>query len=431
MESEKHKLNILNLATEDTWGAGIASVYYNELFNKAGHNSWLFVKQSRSSLNHVLKIEKAHTNIFIQLYIKIINRLSRIKTKHFFDPKYFFFNIDESKEYINTKEILDALTFKPDVIILHWISTFVNSKTINELVNATKAKIVWLMLDNAPLTGGCHFPWDCKGFHTDCSNCPAILISSKKKIAINNLALKKEFLPNSLEIITCSEFDFIKAKKASLFINKPIHKILIPVNEKKYKPADKTKAKHFFNIDANKKVIFYGTIKLNNIRKGGSYFLNAISILQKELKQEGRSLDEWFILVAGSDLKDAKNQIEIPLIEVGFLSEDNLIKAYQAADVFISTSIEDSGPLMINQSIMCATPVVSFAMGVALDLVITGETGYRAKLKDTFDLAKGVKYVLELNDMEYMKLSGKCRNIGLELCKSEEQVAKLVEIFKN
>jgi glycosyltransferase involved in cell wall biosynthesis len=45
---------------------------------------------------------------------------------------------------------------------------------------------------------------------------------------------------------------------------------------------------------------------------------------------------------------------------------------------------------MINESIMCGTPVVSFRMGVAEDLIINGETGYIVKLKNIRDLANGI-----------------------------------------
>ena len=59
----------------------------------------------------------------------------------------------------------------------------------------------------------------------------------------------------------------------------------------------------------------------------------------------------------------------------------------------VHLSIEDSGPMMINESIMCGTPVVCFDMGVARDLVHTGRTGYRAALRDSSDLAFGIREV--------------------------------------
>jgi glycosyltransferase involved in cell wall biosynthesis len=108
-----------------------------------------------------------------------------------------------------------------------------------------------------------------------------------------------------------------------------------------------------------------------------------------------------------------------------------IASAYQAADVYVCPSIEDSGPMMINQSIMCGTPVVSFEMGVALDLVVTGKTGYRAKLKDTGDMAKGILDILTLDEDNYKIMSVNCRELALKLCSPDVQSEKIENILRN
>lgn len=425
------KLNILNLATSVDGGAGAFSLYFNELLNNNGYNSWLFIKQAESLNSTIISVEKPQTNKLFKLLDRLIKRLNYTKRTKLFKHKYFFFKTNESKEYVSAKEIISKLTFKPDVIIVHWVSGFVNTKTICDLANATNAKIYWYMIDNSPITGGCHYPWECLGFHTDCSNCPAIIRSSKMYIPKKNLAFKKEFIPFNSELIAASEHDWLRARQSLLFKNKKIHKVLSSVDDKKYSLIDKYIPRSFFEIDQTKKVIFYAAAQINNIRKGSIYFIEAMSILQNKLFNEEKQLDDWLILIAGKDIDKFKADIDIPIKSLGFLDEEKLVKAYQAADIFVSTSIEDSGPLMINQSIMCGTPVVSFEMGVALDLVITGETGYRAKLKDSDDLAKGIKSILELNIENYNIMSENCRKLGLDLLHPGVQLEKLNSIFHN
>ena len=117
---------------------------------------------------------------------------------------------------------------------------------------------------------------------------------------------------------------------------------------------------------------------------------------------------------------------------LGYLDNNYAIaSAYQAADVFICPSIEDSGPMMINQSIMCGTPVVSFEMGVSVDLVITGETGYRAKIKDSGDMAQGISEILKLNSDNYYDLSLRCRKHALNLYSPEARKKIFEELMKN
>ncbi|MFC1760092.1 glycosyltransferase, partial [Candidatus Neomarinimicrobiota bacterium] len=110
-------------------------------------------------------------------------------------------------------------------------------------------------------------------------------------------------------------------------------------------------------------------------------------------------------------------------------NNERLASAFQAADLFVCPSIEDAGPMMINQSIMCGTPVVSFKMGVALDLIHTGITGYRATLRDINDMATGIKYILELDEKSYCKISQNCRELGLKLCHPKVRIESLMNIF--
>jgi glycosyltransferase involved in cell wall biosynthesis len=69
-------------------------------------------------------------------------------------------------------------------------------------------------------------------------------------------------------------------------------------------------------------------------------------------------------------------------------------------------------------------------MGVSLDLVINGETGYRAKLKDSSDMASGILKILKLNSGEYSKMSINCRNLALKLCSPETRMGALENLLK-
>ena len=85
---------------------------------------------------------------------------------------------------------------------------------------------------------------------------------------------------------------------------------------------------------------------------------------------------------------------------------------------------------MVNQSIMCGTPVVSFAQGVSLDIVISGKTGYRARLKDSGDMAKGLYDILKMPDAEYAKMKNSCREIALELYHPQVSTKQWLKILK-
>jgi glycosyltransferase involved in cell wall biosynthesis len=57
--------------------------------------------------------------------------------------------------------------------------------------------------------------------------------------------------------------------------------------------------------------------------------------------------------------------------------------------------------MMVSEALACGTPVVGFDMGLVSNMVINGFNGYRAILKDSNDLAKGIQTILELSKEEY------------------------------
>ena len=79
---------------------------------------------------------------------------------------------------------------------------------------------------------------------------------------------------------------------------------------------------------------------------------------------------------------------------------------------------------------MCGTPVVSFEMGAAFDFVHNNITGYRARLKDSDDLAFGIELIMSLDDEEYKKIAVNCRNLALEKCSKEVVMEKWKEILE-
>lgn len=159
-------------------------------------------------------------------------------------------------------------------------------------------------------------------------------------------------------------------------------------------------------------------------RKGLKELIESLKILKEKIDDPS----QIHLAIAGNNLTGFEALLPFSYTKLGYLDHNNLPKAFQAADVFVSPSIEDSGPMMVNQSIMCGTPVVSFEIGVALDLVHNNETGYKAKLKNTEDFAAGIESILRLSPSDYNKMSNNCRKIGLENFSSSIFTNKLMKI---
>ncbi|MDR3058027.1 MAG: glycosyltransferase [Prevotella sp.] len=398
-------MNILNIATTDSGGAGKASVAINSILKNGGYNSKLIVRYKATQDANIISIHSNFSDIIYRQFLKIISKITEgNKIKEY----YFFAHLNLRS--FNAINILKKSGFIPDVIMLHWIAQFIDIKTIRKLYELTGVQIYWLMMDNAPLTGGCHYPWECKGFYCDCKDCPGVYYN--KKGIYRYFQKKRKYLDGIVNFISFSQTDFDRLKKAAVLKHNEAFHLLGPVDENDFCPAkNRRDIKNTLGLKGEK-VIFAGAIDLTEQRKGLSYLVEALSILEEKYK-----IDNIILLLASTKIDGLK--INIPIKFLGYLNESSLIKVYQAADVFLCTSIEDSGPLMINQSISCGTPVVSFNVGVAPDLVQEDITGYRAKLKDADELAYGLYKVLTMKTDDYETMRKNCRQLAMDKLSKE------------
>ena len=349
------------------------------------------------------------------------------------DPKYCIFELNEQKQFYKTRKLLKNADFIPQIIVILFAKDFINIKNIYELYQKTNSPVLWVMFDMAPLTGGCHYAWDCEGYKKSCGNCPGLFSANPFDITYKNLTYKKDFIDRTnIQIIAGSEWQYRQARESSLFKDKRIHKILISVDPAIFKPGDKPEIRTKLGIPPDRKVIFFGALGLDSARKGMKYLLESLTKLKEMIGEDSEFTQQIFLLTAGNGFDKIRDYLPFDYKSMGLLDNTyGIASCYQAADIFICPSIEDSGPTMINQSLMCGTPVVSFEMGVASDLVKTDETGYLARIKDSKDLAQGVFNILMLNRANFDKLSENCRNLALKLCSPEIQINKFEKIIQS
>lgn len=90
------------------------------------------------------------------------------------------------------------------------------------------------------------------------------------------------------------------------------------------------------------------------------------------------------------------SELGISTISLGYISSDRLKSiAFSAADLFIFPTRADNLPLVLQESMACGTPMVSFKIGGVLDLVRHKVTGYLAAPEDTGDFCNGIVTLLE------------------------------------
>lgn len=419
--------NIIHFSHGDSYGASSAALRIHKHYKKNGFNSLFFCKKKKTNDdNNVIEINFKFKDLFFRLVSWIEKKLNLFKRE------YYFF--DKNRNILNDiAQIEKYITINPDIIILHWISGFIDLKVIKQLKEKYNCKVYWYLMDMGPMTGGCHYSNNCSGYNRDCLNCPAVSLNYKN-LPSDNLNYKKKMIKDiNIEPISASIWINKQLRLSQAFKQKRIHEIMLGINSDIFKPLSEEEILNIklkYSLPTSKKIIFFGAHSLTEKRKGLYYLIESLKLLTKN---NSINSETAIIVTAGKAVSENifKN-ITLPHKHIGYLNgDDELAKAYQLATVYVCASTEDSGPMMINESIMCGTPVVSFKMGVAEDLVLNAETGYIAELKNIKDLANGIFKVINLDNQKYNEMKKKCREIGLKKCSSRVQINKLISLVQN
>lgn len=398
-------MKVLHISTYKFGGAGQVATEIHKEFLNHKIDSYLLTKVGKTDHDKEFSFNEGNQE---KLFSKILLRISLIIKQLVFEKKYYFLNIKESRNDLNTELIISKIKFIPEIIYCYWVSDFIDIKTLEEFHSKYNTKVYWIMMDNSPITGGCHFNWGCSNIKNECEKCPAIRLSALKQLSRSNYLHKKKYASN-INLIACSTSDYKRALESKLPFRK-IHRLYLPVDSNKFKPTKKRK-------DPNKIIISYGVTYYNDPRKGFDDFLNALYRFE-EIYKPLRAEKKIEIRIFGSIPQQKRIAIEKRLkSSVKFLGPipiQDLIFLLQESDIFINTSIEDSGPYIINQSLMCGIPVISYAVGVAKDLILSNHNGFIVPKHDIVGIANSLNKFVNLSEDDIHKLKLEARKSALQ-----------------
>jgi len=198
-----------------------------------------------------------------------------------------------------------------------------------------------------------------------------------------------------------------RIRQSSLFGSHRVELIPYPIDTNTFRPFDQRVARDLLRLPFDKKIIFFGATYLEDRRKGMSLLVDALRRLAALLDgSESLRREDLFLLVAGLQGQRLLDELPFAGKYAGHFNDDlTLALAYQAADLFVCPSVEDAGPMMIPEAMMCGTPVAAFNAGGAPDLIETMKTGYLARLADPEDLALGMLKLLAADNGTEMRVA--------------------------
>lgn len=431
MLDKKIKILLISSVDPSIGPAVVAEDFYNRL-KKNGYDVDFMTPypvKERSEYLYVYKNKYRYWFTPTFLYRKLTenNRIVRYFKKQ--EKGYYFFYTNETCPPMSVNDILRKIKKKYDVVIVSFWQGMLSFKTINAIHNKLNCLMYFACVDYSVMSGGCHFTRDCDKFKTGCGNCPGIMSKKINDFTRFNVKYRKKVYEKVKPIVTGNTY-MHKYYDESYLLGSYDRKIktYISLNLDKYKEGDRCVIRDKYNISNDKNfVMLFGAQNLNDPRKGFKYLFEAFKKFKQSLTYTEQT--KILIITIGRNIEMIKDKLPFDYLHFGYVNSQELPNIYSVADVFLSPSIDDAGPSMVNQSLACGTPVVAFEMGTALDCIKDKNTGYCANLRDSVDFANGIEKIFRMSNSEYNSMRIDCRKVAEELFSEESSIRRFNEVI--
>lgn len=417
-------MRILHFSTSDSHGGAAKYAYkLHQLFRHHGHDSNMVVKSKLTDDRSVIEADFPPVLKSWHRFVKHLPIVGREKTK-------FTFNQDREAG-VSLEKIFQRFANNVDIIFIHWVSEFLTTKRINQIARRFNVPLVMPALDQELTTGGCHYSFDCTRYENQCGECPLLLNSGPNDLSHRVWRRKKSFIsPLDVTYVPATSWSEAKIQKSSLSAGKRVKLVPLPIDESIFIAQDRAQARRELGLDQDARIILFGASYLNEPRKGGKQFVEAMQHLAKLWSNVGHHLNEVQIAIIGQRGETYSELLPFRSKILGQQKSDQeLARAYAAADVFACSSIYDAGPMMISESLMCGTPVVAFEMGSAPDIISAARhNGYIAKLANSEDFSRGIYNVLTFLESDIVREN--CRTSAIERHGYQNVLSKYEELFR-
>lgn len=395
-------MKVLHINTyEGNGGAGRACLRLNDALKAKGIDSKVmtYFKFKESTVTTVFSSSnfqkvRAVINILAERY------LSKAVTKAI--------KVPFSLQWFGSSVVNHPLVQDADVIHLHWINHgFLSPGFIGELAALNKP-VVWTFHDSNPLTGGCHVRYTCQGYLHECGHCPVLKMPGQNDFSHTTWKAKeKAYAKLGFHVISPSSWMDKCVKEASLTKSHSGSVISNALDTDLFKPGDKTASRMALGVSLHAKIILAGFMPSTDDRHKGLKELQ--ETIQHLCSDADMDKEQLMLLFYGSNGEGVTLDIPIPYKFAGKIENDDLlVELYNAADVFLFPSIEESMGYTALESLSCGTPVAGFRTSGVTDVVVHKENGYLAELYDTKELSEGIKWIL--NEADRQKLTSHARS---------------------
>jgi len=389
-------IKILHISTSDFNGGAAKAAYkiHKGLLQQGNQSKMLVLNKTLEDPDIInYTIFKNTSQILLWYKYLILNRIS----KWFLKFKAESNSGEIYSLYLHPYEY-PRLDFKPDIIILHWISGFININSILKYYD-NKIPIIWRLPDLNPITGGCHYSFGCEKFKKGCNKCPELTSNFKFDVSYFGFKYKRKFFrevsKNKFCLVALSTWMESNFQNNELL--KGVESMIIPngVELNKFRKLSSNEIqdkKLRIGLDPSLKYFLLIADDLRNKRKGLEIAIEAIN---------HASINNSFGVILVGDIESSLAE-KIIALDVKVIhktaSKAILNKIYNVSDFFLYTSLEENFANTALESMATGTPVIGFDSGGIVDIVVNGENGFLTPYRNREMLAELIEGSLKLTE---------------------------------
>lgn len=374
---------IVNTA-ERTGGAAIAANRLLQALNRNGVEARMLVRDRKTDAPDVENVPQSW----------------RLKANFLWERGVIWLNNGLSKKGIFQVDIanagsditaLEAFGWA-DVIHLHWVNQGYLSLRNLERIMASGKPVVMTMHDQWYFTGICHYSAGCDKYQSQCGKCP-MLKGTCMDLARRVFDRKRTMYEGkNLTFVGCSRWMADMARQGALTRGHQVTNIPNAIDTDVFKPLDKTAARQKFNLPQDMRLLLFGAQRITDPRKGFDFLVEACEHISKHHPTLPGHLG---VIVLGGDAQSVKEALPLPVYTVDYLSnEAEIAQLYNAADLFVTPSLQDNLPNTIVEAMACGVPCVGFNIGGIPEMINHKQDGYVADYCDSIDFAQGIAWCL-------------------------------------
>lgn len=304
--------------------------------------------------------------------------------------------------------------FLPRILHIHNPhGSFTNFQMLVNYAKANSLKVIWTLHDTWGVTGRCACPFSCDSWKIGCPSCthhsfyPRVIFSKSDKF----YKLKHDSIQKLIGI-------------GAIFVSPSVW--LLNLFKESYPTADvrliRNGIEHsIFKLDGSKNI---EVMKFANGRKiiggtslsegkGGPYFDEISKFLDPS---------KYCVVVTGCRQSEivSKNLMHLKSLR----SKQEMASFYRSLEILLSPTQNDNFPTTHLESISCGTPVLTFNVGGAAEMIISGINGYAVSLNDKSALIGRLKEMLNRTwDRQKVSLS--------QPLSSNEMSSQYITLYEN